>query len=113
MDCAIFIGFSFELITLLLFCSFFQSDDMSFLDDSSGNNLGSFSSENMGICVPQTPATTLLYPTTQIGGLNIEFKETKEGTNLKANNKRWNDDGFTVPQIDPKSSGSKRVRSFW
>ncbi|PRQ27136.1 putative transcription factor interactor and regulator Znf-B family [Rosa chinensis] len=85
-----------------------------FFDDDIESNLSSFSSENMGIWVPQAPNPSLQH--SQMG-----FKETtKEATNMNTikanynNNYRslWNDDGFTVPQISPPSVGSKRSRPF-
>ncbi|KAK3231724.1 hypothetical protein Dsin_003605 [Dipteronia sinensis] len=84
----------------------------------------SFSSENMGIWVPQapTPLHPSLFSSSQIGG-QIGFKDTtattttKEVTNFtsKNNNRRsWTDDGFTVPQISPPSIVSKRSRpNLW
>ncbi|GMN35684.1 hypothetical protein TIFTF001_005441 [Ficus carica] len=83
-----------------------------FLDCELANNLDSFSVENMGIWVPQAPAP--LYPS-EMGKVIVGMKETKEATNFKANStaRRWSDDGFTVPQINFPSSGSKRSRPFW
>ncbi|KAK2660644.1 hypothetical protein Ddye_007177 [Dipteronia dyeriana] len=81
----------------------------------------SFSSENMGIWVPQapTPLHPSLFSSSQIGG-QIGFKDTtttKEVTNFTAKNndrRSWTDDGFTVPQISPPSIVSKRSRpNFW
>ncbi|KAH7523552.1 B-box zinc finger protein 21 [Ziziphus jujuba] len=95
--------------TPLGFC---KSDDgiLPFSDGDFESNLGSFSSENMGIWVPQ--ASSLLYPPEMVGP-TIGFKETKEATYLKANNRTWRDDGFTVPQISSPSIGSKRSRPYW
>ncbi|KAK0575973.1 hypothetical protein LWI29_009798 [Acer saccharum] len=87
------------------------------------NMMGSsFSSENMGIWVPQapTPLHPSLFSSSQIGG-QIGFKDatttTKEVTNFttKNNNRRsWTDDGFTVPQISPPSIVSKRSKpNLW
>ncbi|KAF3446732.1 hypothetical protein FNV43_RR11912 [Rhamnella rubrinervis] len=80
-----------------------------FVDGDFESNLGSFSSENLVSWVPQAPCP--LYSPEMIG--MIGFKETKEATNLKANNKRWRDDGFTVPQISPPCTGFKRSRPYW
>ncbi|XP_065848222.1 B-box zinc finger protein 21 [Euphorbia lathyris] len=67
------------------------------------------SSENMGLWVPQAP--TAVNPSFQMVA-PVLLKETKENTNMKNNSRRWTDDAFTVPQMNP-SSGSKRVRSYW
>lgn len=97
---------------MFLFFDCSQSDDgiLPFSDGDFESNLGSFSSENMGIWVPQ--ASSLLYPPEMVGP-TIGFKETKEATYLKANNRTWRDDGFTVPQISSPSIGSKRSRPYW
>jgi len=79
-------------------------------------NMSSFSSESLGLWVPQAPSPPLCasqqyyYP--QLVG-ESGFKETKETTNMKAN-RRLTDDAFTVPQISPPSNiGSKRSRLLW
>lgn len=100
-----------------------QADDngvLPFFDDDIESNLSSFSSENMGLWVPQAPCPSLQY--SQMGGSGlVGFKDsTKEAANMnmiKANNNynrsMWNDvDAFTVPQISPPSVGSKRTRPF-
>ncbi|KAL5706634.1 hypothetical protein ACHQM5_024777 [Ranunculus cassubicifolius] len=77
-----------------------------FSDLEVDTNLGNFpSDDDLGIWVPQAP--------TQVDEQKTAgyFKETnKSQTNPKVN-KRWNDHGFTVPQISPQSN--KRSRSFW
>ncbi|OAY50641.1 hypothetical protein MANES_05G152700v8 [Manihot esculenta] len=94
---------------------FCKPDDgiLPFVGNDLGSNITPFSSETMGIWVPTTP--TPLYPSQhypQMGG-QIGLKETKEATNMKANNRSWADDAFTVPQISPQSTGSKRSTPFW
>lgn len=79
------------------------------MDADLESNLSSFSSsEHMGIWVPQAPNP--LHQYSQMGGELIGFN--KDGTNMKANNRTWRDDSFTVPQISPLSVGSKRSRPF-
>uniref|UniRef100_A0A2N9IZS0 B box-type domain-containing protein n=1 Tax=Fagus sylvatica TaxID=28930 RepID=A0A2N9IZS0_FAGSY len=90
------------------FCKSGGDGVLPFLD----GDLESFSPDmSFGMWVPQAPAGPPLCPpqvaaaTGQVG--------FKEATNIKAN-KRWLDDGFTVPQISPSSVGSnKRYRTFW
>ncbi|KAJ4702044.1 Zinc finger, B-box [Melia azedarach] len=96
---------------------FCKSNDgmLPFSDTDFDCNLSSFSSESMGIWVPQAP--TPLQPSllsSQSGG-HISFRETKEVNSMKAKNRRYNtDDVFTVPQISPQSVGFKRSRpNFW
>lgn len=98
---------------------FCEADDgtLAFIETGTENNTSSFSSENLGLWVPQAPPTPLAYPSEHF--LQFEgqsgFKMTKEAiTNPKANNtdtRRWTDDAFTVPQISPLSFGSKSKRS--
>lgn len=94
-----------------------DNEALPFFDDDIQSNLSSFSSENLGIWVPQAPNPSLQH--SQMG-----FKETTKeaATNMnmtKANYNSnyismWNvDDSFTVPQISPPSVGSKRFRPFW
>ncbi|GLT69173.1 hypothetical protein SLA2020_413460 [Shorea laevis] len=88
---------------------FCKSNDgmLPFLDKS---NMVTFSSESSSIWVPQTPSPTM-YPhqySPQLGG-QIRFTETKEIAGMKSN-RRWTDDVFTVPQINPPS---KRSRLLW
>ncbi|KAF5739363.1 Salt tolerance 2 putative isoform 1 [Tripterygium wilfordii] len=80
------------------------------MDGDLESNIGSFTSENLGFWVPQTPAPLCSYPS-QMGG-QIVFKETKETTSMKSNRK-WTDVGFIVPQITPPSAGFKRSRPLW
>ncbi|KAJ6998733.1 hypothetical protein NC653_014792 [Populus alba x Populus x berolinensis] len=79
-------------------------------------NMSSFSSESLGLWVPQAPppplCTSQQYYYPQLVG-ESGFKEIKETTNMKAN-RRLTDDAFTVPQISPPSNiGSKRSRLLW
>ncbi|KAJ9186505.1 hypothetical protein P3X46_002070 [Hevea brasiliensis] len=94
---------------------FCKPDDgiLPFVGNDLGSNITPFSSETMGIRVPKAP--TPLYPSQHYPqmGEQIGLKETKETTNMKGNNRRWADDAFTVPQISPPSSGSKRSIPFW
>ncbi|GKV02113.1 hypothetical protein SLEP1_g14588 [Rubroshorea leprosula] len=88
---------------------FCKSNDgmLPFLDKS---NMVTFSSESSSIWVPQTPSPKM-YPlqySPQLGG-QIGFTETKEIAGMKSN-RRWTDDVFTVPQINPSS---KRSRLLW
>lgn len=76
-------------------------------------NLSSFSSERMGIWVPQAPypVQTCLYSSQSQTGGHTSFKDTKEAV---ANNRKYTEDVFTVPQISPQSAGFKRSRpNFW
>ncbi|GMI91303.1 B BOX 21, B-box domain protein 21, long hypocotyl under shade, salt tolerance homolog2 [Hibiscus trionum] len=84
---------------------FHKSDDcMSpFLDADIESNMNTFSP--LGLWVPQSSSS--LYPPQYSS--EIGFKETKEITGMKAN-RRWTDESFTVPQISPQSSGSKRSK---
>ncbi|XVF63761.1 hypothetical protein PTKIN_Ptkin09bG0112700 [Pterospermum kingtungense] len=93
---------------------FCKSDDgvLPFFDADLESNMNSFSAENLGLWVPQSPSS--LYPpqySSQMGG-QIGFKETKEITSMKTN-RRWTDDTLTVPQISPQSTGFKRSRHLW
>lgn len=85
---------------------FSKSDDgvLPFVDSDFDSDMNYFTSENLGIWVPQ--AQPPLHPSQEVG-----MKETKESTNEKVN--RWRDDGFTVPQISPPATGSKRSRLLW
>ncbi|CBI19794.3 hypothetical protein VitviT2T_027810 [Vitis vinifera] len=96
------------------FCKSAGDDVLPYLLDADlDNNLSSFSSENLGVWVPQAP--TPLHPSqySSFMGGQIGLKESKEATTMKPNSKKWGDDVFTVPQISPPSVGSKRSRSFW
>ncbi|KAK9271077.1 hypothetical protein L1049_026666 [Liquidambar formosana] len=93
---------------------FCKTDDgvLPFLDADFESNLSSFKSKSLGIWVPQVPP---LPQTPQYSSLingQVGFKEAKEATSMKAS-RRWTDDGFTVPQVSPPSTGSKRSRPFW
>uniref|UniRef100_A0A5B6ZYX1 Putative B-box zinc finger protein 21 n=1 Tax=Davidia involucrata TaxID=16924 RepID=A0A5B6ZYX1_DAVIN len=79
-------------------------DVMPIWDANFDSSLSSFSSENMGIWVPQAQ----LHPSSNMAfGEQIGFKEA---TNTKSSRK-WRDNGcFTVPQISPPS---KRSTTFW
>ncbi|CAL1384079.1 unnamed protein product [Linum trigynum] len=86
--------------------------------------MSSFSSESSGIWVPQAPPTPHQYPSLQNqehyqqfgmqnGYFNKESKDHNQAGNGKAN-RRWTmEDVFTVPQISPQSTGSKRSRPLW
>ncbi|KAA8537561.1 hypothetical protein F0562_027169 [Nyssa sinensis] len=79
----------------------------------SDSSLSSFSSENVGIWVPQAPPPQLYTSSNMAFAGQIGLKEAKEATNPKSSRK-WRDDGcFTVPQISPPSTSSKRSRTFW
>lgn len=75
-------------------------------------NLVSFSTESMGIWVPQAPPP--LYPSQILDHWQIGQCETKDTTtNIKGSNRsRLRDDTFIVPQISPDSS-FKRQRFLW
>ncbi|XP_022772691.1 B-box zinc finger protein 21-like [Durio zibethinus] len=93
---------------------FCKSDDgmLPFFDADLESNMTTFSPESLGLWVPQSPSS--LYPpqySSQMGG-QIGVKETKEIVGMKANGRRA-DDAFTVPQISPPSTGSKRSRPLW
>ncbi|KAF5176990.1 B-box zinc finger protein [Thalictrum thalictroides] len=80
---------------------FCKNDDLlPFLDTEVETNLGSFSSDDLCMWVPQVPNLS-----DQINSIN------EKKTSPKMNNKRWSDNGFTVPSISPSSN--KRSRSFW
>lgn len=90
---------------------FCKSDDgvLPFLDADLQSSMGTFTPESsFGIWVPQSPAP--LFPPHM--AVQTALKETKEGTNIKAN-RSWMDDGFTVPQITNPSTGYKRSRPLW
>ena len=79
-----------------------------FFDADLESNISTFSPKSLGLWVPQSSSS--LYPS-QNGG-QIGFKDTKEIMGMKAT-RRWKDDAFTVPQISPPSTGSKRSRPLW
>ncbi|XWS21003.1 hypothetical protein CRYUN_Cryun30bG0017500 [Craigia yunnanensis] len=81
-----------------------------FFDADLESSTSTFTPESLGLWVPQSPSS--LYPpqySSQNGG-QIGFKETKEIIGGMKANRRWTDDAFTVPQISPPSTGSKRSR---
>ncbi|KAL5780604.1 hypothetical protein ACOSQ2_011341 [Xanthoceras sorbifolium] len=94
-----------------------SSDTLSFCKSNDGvlpfdveGKMSSFSSKSLGIWVPQAPTPlhpSLCSPSSQTGGQS-GLKEVTSCT--KTNNRRWTDDGLTVPQISPPSIGSKRSR---
>lgn len=98
-----------------LFYWLWQADNdimLSFSEAYPESNVNSFSSENMGMWLRKAPQAPP-YQYSQMGSGFVGFEETKEGTNMKASNRMWMDDGFTVPQISsPPSLGSKRFRPF-
>ncbi|KAI6688302.1 hypothetical protein NL676_025130 [Syzygium grande] len=91
---------------------FCKKDDglLPFTDSDLESEMSSFSSENLGICVPQAPnpvwSSQFSY---QNGGITGGFKQTKEPATMRPG-KRWNDDVFAVPEISPASAGFKRSR---
>ncbi|KAL9330471.1 hypothetical protein ACSQ67_000081 [Phaseolus vulgaris] len=74
-------------------------------DGETEAHLGSFSTENMGIWVPQAPPPLLSYSQMDKGIGQSE-------SNMKGSRSRLKDDNFTVPQISPQSN-SKRGRFLW
>ncbi|GMP47631.1 hypothetical protein CsSME_00015290 [Camellia sinensis var. sinensis] len=72
-----------------------------------------FPSEDLVICVPQAPIqsshNTPLCPP-QTGVINGVFKGSEEELDLMKFSRKWNEDGFTVPQISPPL---KKSRQFW
>jgi hypothetical protein len=84
-------------------------------DDLEGNNnMGSMSSENMGLWVPQAPPLVpnpqSSYPIMASSGI-INFKESASKKTIMKSSRKWKDDGgFTVPQITPSS---KRTRALY
>lgn len=90
------------------FCKADNETVLPFMDADLESNLSSFSSEHMGIWVPQ--ASNPMHQYSQMGGELIGFN--KDSTNMKANNRTWRDDSFTVPQISPPPVGAKRSRPF-
>ncbi|ESR48337.1 B-box zinc finger protein 21 [Citrus sinensis] len=89
-----------------------------FLDADLDCNLSSFSSERVGIWVPQaaSPVQTCLYSSQSQTAGHISFKDAKEVTGVKAvsSNRRHTEDVFTVPQISPQLAGFKRSRpNIW
>ncbi|XWS24437.1 hypothetical protein CRYUN_Cryun28dG0102000 [Craigia yunnanensis] len=90
----------------------FDDGMLPFLYTDLESNISTFSPESLGLWVPQSSSS--LYPpqySSQMGG-QIGFKETKEIIGMKAN-RRCTDDVFTVPQISPPPTGSKRSRPHW
>ncbi|KAK4276533.1 hypothetical protein QN277_014671 [Acacia crassicarpa] len=83
-------------------------DMLAVFDADIEGNMGSFSTESMGIWVPQAP--TPLF--TQQVDRQIKFQETKETTNTEASRSRLRDDNFIVPQMN-SPIGSKRSRLLW
>ncbi|KAL4295929.1 hypothetical protein GQ457_12G030900 [Hibiscus cannabinus] len=94
---------------------FCKSDDngmLSFFDTDLDSNMTTSSQESLGLWVPRSPSSLYLPQySSQIGG-QIGFKEAKETISMKANKRRTND-AFTVPQISPPATGSKRSRPLW
>ncbi|XP_059636709.1 B-box zinc finger protein 21-like [Cornus florida] len=91
---------------------------MGFWDSDLESNMSPFTTENMGIWVPQAPDIT---PQNQYSQLNTSsnmgfdgqtgFMEYKEATTkIKSSKKLREDCCFTVPQINPSS---KRARNVW
>ncbi|KAK7382975.1 hypothetical protein VNO78_28640 [Psophocarpus tetragonolobus] len=83
--------------------AFSKSDEMlPRFDAEVEGDLVSFSTENMGIWVPQAPPP--LFSSSQMDGVIAQ-----SDSNIKGSKSRLKDDNFTVPQISP-SSNSKRAR---
>ncbi|XP_042507557.1 B-box zinc finger protein 20-like [Macadamia integrifolia] len=83
-----------------------------FLDADLKSNL-SFSSEDLGIWVPQVPQAPP-QPNYNMGVHNGGFKVSNQTTSISfRSNKRMNDDGLTVPQISPPSSKRLRPSLFY
>ncbi|KAG4931756.1 hypothetical protein JHK82_048865 [Glycine max] len=75
-------------------------------DGEMEGHLSSFSTENMGIWVPQAPPTLMC--SSQMDRVIVHGE-----TNIKGSSRsRLKDDNFTVPQISPPSN-SKRARFLW
>ncbi|KAL6207500.1 hypothetical protein ACLB2K_018458 [Fragaria x ananassa] len=93
-----------------------DNEALPFFDDDIQSNLTSFSSENLGIWVPQAPNPSLQHSqtgfkeTTKEAATNMNMTKANYNNNYRS---MWNvDDSFTVPQISPPSVGSKRFRPF-
>lgn len=69
-------------------------------------HIGSFSTENMGIWVPQAPP--LIICSSQMDRVIGQSESNIKGSSRS----RLRDDNFTVPQISPQSN-SKRARYLW
>ncbi|CAJ1972505.1 unnamed protein product [Sphenostylis stenocarpa] len=69
-------------------------------------HLGSFSTENMGIWVPQAPQPLL--SSSQMDGAIGQSE-----TNMKGSKLRLKDDNFTVPQMSPQSNPKRGGRFQW
>ncbi|RZB70160.1 B-box zinc finger protein 21 isoform A [Glycine soja] len=76
------------------------------LDADVEGHMGSFSTENMGIWVPQAPPP--LVCSSQMDRVIVQSETNIKGSSIS----RLKDDTFTVPQISPPSN-SKRARFLW
>ncbi|WVY91822.1 hypothetical protein V8G54_037336 [Vigna mungo] len=74
-------------------------------DGDMESHLGTFSTENVGIWVPQAPP-----PLLSSSQMNRAIGQNEN--NIKGNRSRLKDDNFTVPQISPQSN-SRRGRFLW
>lgn len=83
-----------------------QSDEvLPRFDGDMESHLGTFSTENVGIWVPQAPP-----PLLSSSQMNRAIGQNEN--NIKGSRSRLKDDNFTVPQISPQSN-SKRGRFLW
>lgn len=88
----------------------FCKKDDGLLPFTDNDNVSSFSSESLGIWVPQAPTPVPCNQSPYLnGGIIGGFKQTKEPATTRPG-KRWNDDVFAVPEISPSSAGFKRSR---
>lgn len=90
---------------------FSKDDNLSpFLDADIETDLGNFPCDDLGIWVPELPSSAS-QQLPQISGFSKQMKDMNKSSSNPKVNKRWNDHGFTVPQISPPSN--KRSRCFW
>ncbi|KAK1399300.1 B-box zinc finger protein 21 [Heracleum sosnowskyi] len=95
-----------------------ENDLLPFWDDDVEKNLKPFSSENIGIWVPQAPPPLHQHQVNPSSNMafsgQICFRDPKElaTTNIKYSKRLIDDGGFTVPQISPSIS-SKSSRTVW
>lgn len=95
-----------------------DSDVIPFWDGGLDSNLSFSSSESMGVWVPQAASVTVNPPQNQnqwFPTSNISFGGqigSKDILTVKSSRK-WNDENiFAVPQINPHSTASKRLRTL-
>ncbi|CAK9148241.1 unnamed protein product [Ilex paraguariensis] len=95
-----------------------DDDVLPFWDAQIESSLGLFSPENAGIWVPQAPQPPQLSQSFPSSNMSFSWqmgtKESKEVAHIKSSRKWSTDDNcFTVPQISPPSTASKRARTLW